>query len=145
FAGDGAMIIFGLPAAKPDDASRALRTIVIVHQSIKAWLATLPPAAKDRLSVRIGGHFGPVILSRLGALAHQHITATGDTVNVANRLLEIARQQTASMIVTEDLWSAASAADRALIAAGEPVDVDVRGRVHGLRIRVLGEHSANLA
>jgi adenylate cyclase len=138
------MIIFGLPAAKPDDASRALRTIIIVHQSIKAWLATLPPAAKDRLSVRIGGHFGPVILSRLGALAHQHITATGDTVNVANRLLEIARQQTASMIVTEDLWNAASAADRAPIAAGEPVDVDVRGRTHGLRIRVLGEQAASL-
>jgi adenylate cyclase len=144
FAGDGAMIIFGLPAAKPDDASRALRTIIIVHQSIKAWLATLPPAAKDRLSVRIGGHFGPVILSRLGALAHQHITATGDTVNVANRLLEITRQHTASVIVTEDLWNAASAADRAPIAAGEPVDVDVRGRAHGLRIRVLGEQGANL-
>ena len=145
FAGDGAMIVFGLPAAQPDDASRALRTIVNLHTSITAWLATLPPAAKDRLSVRLGGHFGPVILSRLGALAHQHITATGDSVNVASRLLEIAREQSASVLVTEELWNAASAADRALIAAGEPVDVDVRGRAHGLRIRVLGEQIANLA
>jgi adenylate cyclase len=143
FAGDGAMIIFGLPAAKPDDASRALRTIANLHRSIATWLATLPPAA-DRLSVRIGGHFGPVMLSRLGAVAHQHITAAGDTVNVASRLLEIARQHSASMVVTEDLWNAASASERAPIAAGEPVDVDVRGRAHGLRVRVLDEHAASL-
>jgi len=142
FAGDGAMIIFGLPVTKPDDASRALRTIVNLHASITTWLATLPPAAKDRLSVRIGGHFGPVMLSRLGALEHQHIAATGDTVNVASRLLEIAKQQTASVLVTETLWNAASAADRASFAAGAPIDVDVRGRAHGLRIRALGE-SAN--
>ena len=85
------------------------------------------------------------MLSRLGALAHQHITAAGDTVNVASRLLEIARQQTASMLVTEEFWNAASAADRAPIAAGEPVDVDVRGRAHGLRVRVLGEDGTNPA
>jgi adenylate cyclase len=143
FAGDGAMIIFGLPVTKPDDASRALRTIVNLYASITTWLATLPPAAKDHLSVRIGGHFGPVMLSRLGALEHQHIAATGDTVNVASRLLEIAKQQTASVLVTETLWNAASAADRAPIAAGEPIDVDVRGRAHGLRIRALGEGRAN--
>jgi adenylate cyclase len=145
FAGDGVMIIFGLPVAQHDDASRALRTIVTVHQSLTTWLATLPPAAKDRLSVRIGGHCGPVMLSRLGAAEHQHIAATGDTVNVASRLLEIARQQAASVVVTETLWNAASASDRASIAAGEPVDVDVRGRAHGLRIRALGANSASPA
>jgi adenylate cyclase len=85
------------------------------------------------------------MLSRLGALAHQHITATGDSVNVASRLLEIAREQSASVVVTEELWNAASAADRASIAAGEPIDVDVRGRAHGLRIRVLDEQAANPA
>jgi hypothetical protein len=49
------------------------------------------------------------------------------------------------MLVTETLWNAASAADRAQIAAAEPVDVDVRGRAHGLRIRVLGGHGAQRA
>ena len=58
------------------------------------------------------------------------------------RLLEIAKQQATSVLVTETLWNAASAADRAPIATGEPIDVDVRGRAHGLRIRALGEHSS---
>jgi adenylate cyclase len=138
FMGDGAMIIFGLPTAKPDDGSRALRAIVQLWKSITAWFGTLPPVAKDRLSVRIGGHFGPVVLSRLGAAEHQHVTATGDTVNAASRLLEIAKQQASSVIVTEDLWNAASASERDLVAARPPIDVDIRGRAHILRIRTLG-------
>jgi len=43
------------------------------------------------------------VLSRLGAAEHQHVTATGDTVNVTSRLLEIAKQQRASVVVTEAL------------------------------------------
>jgi adenylate cyclase len=137
FAGDGAMIIFGLPTVSADDASRALRAILQMRQSITAWFAELPPAARDRLGVRIGGHFGPVVVSRLGAAEHQHVTATGDTVNVTSRLLEIAKQQHASVLVTEDLCNAVLPADRDLIDAAAPIDVPVRGRVGALRIRVL--------
>jgi adenylate cyclase len=137
YAGDGAMIIFGLPRARAGDASRALRAILQIRETLAAWLATLPPAARDRLGVRIGGHFGPVVVSRLGAAEHQHVTATGDTVNVTSRLLEIAKQQHAGVIVTEDLYDAIEAADRGLIDAATPIDVQVRGRAATLRIRVL--------
>lgn len=137
FMGDGAMIILGLPAARPDDGSRALRMIVEMRKSITAWIGTLPPVAKSRLTVRIGAHFGLATLSRLGAPEHQHVTATGDTVNAASRLLEIAKQQNASAVVTEDLWNAAAALVRDEIAAGPPIDIDIRGRAQALRIRVL--------
>jgi adenylate cyclase len=137
FMGDGAMIIFGLPSAKPDDGSRALLTIMRLREVLVAWFATLPPVAKDRLGVRVGGHFGPVVLSRLGAAEHQHVTATGDTVNVTSRLLEIAKQQRASVVVTEDLWNAAAASVRDTIAVHPPSDVEVRGRAGVLRIRTL--------
>jgi len=137
FMGDGAMIILGLPAARPDDGSRALRMIAEIRKSITAWLNTLPPVAKSRLRVRIGGHFGTVTLSRLGAPEHQHVTATGDTVNAASRLLEIAKQQDSSVIVSEDLWNAASTLVRDEIAAGFPIGMDIRGRAQALRIRVL--------
>ena len=75
-----------------------------------AWLAELPPAARDRLDFRIGLNFGPAILSRLGSPTQQQITATGDTVNVASRLLEVAKEQHCRVVVTEDLFHAANAA-----------------------------------
>ena len=42
--------------------------------------------------IRLGAHLGPVVVSRLGPETHQHITATGDTVNVASRLMEVAKR-----------------------------------------------------
>jgi hypothetical protein len=58
-------------------------------------------------------------------------------VNAASRLLEIAKQQNASAIVTEDLWNAASVPVRNEIAAGPATEIDIRGRAQALRIRVL--------
>ena len=73
------------------------------------WLGDLPPHARDRLDFRIGLHFGPAILSRLGSPTQQQISASGDTVNVASRLLEVAKQQHCRLVVSEDLFQAAKA------------------------------------
>jgi adenylate cyclase len=136
FMGDGAMILFGLPKPMPDDASRALSTIMQLHKSIATWLRALPPVARDKLSARIGGHLGPVVVSRLGSAHHQHVTATGDTVNVASRLLEVAKQQRSSVVVTEDLWNAANASALSC-CTGSALEVGIRGRTQSLRIRVI--------
>jgi adenylate cyclase len=137
FMGDGAMIIFGLPQPKPDDASRALLAIAQLDKSIAEWLRTLPPVARDRLSVRIGGHVGPLVMSRLGPVHHQHVTATGDTVNVTSRLLEVAKQQGARVVISEDLYVAAkspgSVGDTLMTVS--PIEVRIRGRAEPLRIR----------
>jgi adenylate cyclase len=139
FMGDGAMIIFGLTESGRDEAGRALKTIVQLHASLAAWAAQLPPAAKGQLTARIGGHFGAVMLSRLGAASHQNVTASGDTVNVTSRLLEIAKQQEVRVIVSQDLLNAAdqSASVAAAVTAGPPIDVELRGRAQSLRVRAL--------
>jgi adenylate cyclase len=110
FMGDGAMIVFGLPAPKADDASRAVEAVLRLYSVLRAWLDRRPPGGGREVGVRIGAHYGPVVISRLGPSAHQHITATGDTVNVASRLLEIAKQHNATTAISDDC----------LIAAGKP-------------------------
>ena len=111
YMGDGVLAVFGLPKPRSDDAARALAAVEALHELMTAWRAELPPAALERLDFRIGLHFGPAILSRLGSPTQQQITATGDTVNVASRLLEVAKQQHCRIVVTEDLFQAASAHD----------------------------------
>ena len=136
FMGDGAMIIFGLPEPRPDDATHALLAIADLRTSIMGWIVALPPVAKERLGTRIGGHFGPAVVSRLGAAHHQHITATGDTVNVTSRLLEVAKQQSCSVVVSEDLCAAAGSSTPLPDGmAGASLEVDIRGRAQPLRIR----------
>jgi adenylate cyclase len=138
YMGDGVMAVFGLPIPRSDDAARALAAVEALRESMTCWLAELPPAAQHRLDFRIGLHFGPAILSRLGSPTQQQITATGDTVNVASRLLEVAKQQQCRVVVTEDLFQAADAPPQ---PAGDAVSyaaltVPIRGRASPLQIRI---------
>jgi adenylate cyclase len=139
YMGDGAMIVFGLPTPQPKDACHALRSVTQLFASITGWLGGLPPVARERLAVRVGGHFGPVVLSRLGgATTHQHIDVIGDTVNVASRLLEIAKQRRAGIAVSEDLVRAASLVpcDATAVGGYAVAEVSIRGRVGPLTVRL---------
>jgi adenylate cyclase len=135
YMGDGVLAVFGLPKPRNDDAARALATVEALHESMTAWLTNLPPAARDRLDFRIGLHFGPAILSRLGSPTQQQITATGDTVNVASRLLEVAKEQHCRVVVTEDLVRAAGAPP-SVYADYAPMIVSIRGRASDLPVRI---------
>jgi adenylate cyclase len=137
FMGDGAMVVFGLPAPRESDASRALLAIFSLRKSISEWLETLPLVARTRLGVRIGGHYGPAVVSRLGADDQQQITAIGDTVNVASRLLEAAKELKCAIVVSEDLVEATNLTDlpeRGLDS--DTQEIGVRGRAQTIRVRI---------
>jgi adenylate cyclase len=139
YMGDGVLAVFGLPKPEADDAARALITVESLYREVAAWLTDLPPGARDRLDFRIGAHFGPAILSRLGSPTHQQITATGDTVNVASRLLEVAKQQHCRIVVSEDLFARARATlPGQVLDAGTyaSLTVPIRGRTSSLDVRV---------
>lgn len=130
FMGDGAMILFGLPEAKPEDPVNTVCCCVNLCYGTEQWLASLAPAIASRIGFKVGAHFGTIIASRLGGGSYQHITATGDTVNVASRLMEVAAKRGVDLALSDDLLSAAGP-DNALLVSGSlsgPVDTDIRGR-----------------
>ena len=126
YMGDGAMIAFGIPDPAPDDAARALRTAVALVRGVRRWIerADIGGMIAD---ARVGAHFGPVVLSRLGHEHHQHITTTGDTVNVASRLMEVAKENGAVLAVSSELLAMAGA-DTAMRAPDTTKTVAIRGR-----------------
>jgi adenylate cyclase len=127
FLGDGAMILFGLPGAMADDAARAVQCSVELHRVVESWMTSLPPSIRDQLGFKIGAHFGPIVASRLGG-SHQHITATGDTVNVANRLMEVAADHDARLALSGTLLDAADFHDDPDGVLTGPLRTQVRGR-----------------
>jgi len=110
FMGDGAMILFGLPEAGPQDVCHAVEVCVGLCSRIAAWLESLPEPLASRLGFKIGAHCGPIVASRLGGGSHQHITAIGDTVNVASRLMEVAAVHDAEVALSDHLFRAAGSA-----------------------------------
>lgn len=127
FMGDGAMIAFGIPDPRADDAGRAFSTAWALLRDMSEW-TTDDESAIGHPDLRVGVHFGPVIVSRLGHEAHQHITATGDSVNVASRLMEIAKEQGAALAVSAELL-VASGDIRKLHREPDSIrTVEIRGR-----------------
>lgn len=136
FMGDGAMILFGLPEPAADDASRAARCSVRLSHRTKDWLASQPASTSSRLGYKIGAHFGTVIASRLGGESHQHIAATGDTVNIASRLMEVAASHRTELAVSDELLHVAGE-DCDLYKAGVlqgPIETNIRGRSGSLAV-----------
>ena len=90
FAGDGAMLVFGVPQPRGDDAARALACA-------RALLAC---TARQDLPVRIGLHFGPVQVARLGGRQQHQLTLAGDVVNLASRLMAVAKDRGVGLAVS---------------------------------------------
>lgn len=128
FMGDGAMIAFGIPETHADDASRAFDTAWGLIEDVRAWIGRTGMSSQVR-GVRIGGHFGPVVVSRLGHETHQHITATGDTVNVASRLMEVAKEHEATLAITAEFFAAVAEAKACRREPDDIRKVEIRGRL----------------
>ena len=136
FTGDGAMIVFGLPKPTASDASNAALCCVDLSNHTRSWLATLPASTASRIGFKVGAHFGAIVASRLGGESHQLITATGDTVNVASRLMEVAADHGAELALSDDMLQAAGR-DSALFKSGTlsgPIETQIRGRSGSLAI-----------
>jgi adenylate cyclase len=129
FMGDGAMIVFGLPQPTPEDPANALRCSAALAEHGRAWLAEQPATLARRIGIKLGAHCGSIVASRLGGGSQQQITATGDSVNVASRLMEVAAENEADLALSADLYRAAG--EEVLPSTGRlqgPVQSRIRGR-----------------
>ncbi|MBB3591221.1 adenylate cyclase [Rhizobium sp. BK529] len=136
FMGDGAMILFGLPEPADDDAARAAACAVRLADRTRSFLAGHPELRRRKIGFKLGAHCGPIVASRLGSGDRQQISATGDTVNVAQRLMEVAASRRAELALSADLLREAGA-DAAPSQAGQltgPFETKLRGRSHGITI-----------
>ncbi|MCU9838460.1 AAA family ATPase [Ruegeria sp. WL0004] len=84
--GDCVMAVFGAPVAHSDDPERALRAASEIHDAMRDLTARL----SVDLSAHIGIASGQVVASRTGSEHHVEYTVTGDTVNLASRLDDMA-------------------------------------------------------
>ncbi|MEM8836934.1 MAG: adenylate/guanylate cyclase domain-containing protein [Pseudomonadota bacterium] len=107
FAGDGAMIIFGLPEPHLDDAANALKCCNMLFDEIRSLGKGQPETGVPAVTIRVGAHYGDVVAAVLGGERHQHVTVTGPIVNAASRLQEVAKAEGADMVISEDLLNAA--------------------------------------
>jgi adenylate cyclase len=88
YAGDLVMAIFNAPLPQPDHATRAARAALRLRQGMAEFHQELAPEL--RMDFGIGIASGEAVVGNIGAKELLHYTAIGDTVNLAQRLEEIA-------------------------------------------------------
>ncbi len=81
--GERLMIVYGAPVAHEDDEQRAVNTA----------LEILPLAEPYKISLRIGINSGSVFAGDVGSSKRREYTVMGDEVNLAARLMDLARAQ----------------------------------------------------
>jgi len=93
FIGDCIMSIFGAPISHEDDPERAILACLDMQLALNEINARLDPTIK-KLSIHSGINSGEVIAGKIGSDLQMEYTVMGDTVNVAQRLKDIAQPGT---------------------------------------------------
>lgn len=130
FMGDGAMVIFGIPEQREDDAARTLACAHALLEDAAEWNVELHQAGNDPVRIGVGVHYGPVVMATLGGRQQRHVTAAGDTVNVASRLQSLTRNYPDPIAASDELVRAVRTIGREdLVAPLEPQPPQpIRGR-----------------
>ena len=98
--GDAVMAVFGAPVAHGNDTERALRAAGQIH----SVMATLTREFGRPLAAHIGIASGEVVAADTGSAAHRNYTMTGDAVNLAARLVEMAHA--GETVISDDVYHA---------------------------------------
>lgn len=129
YAGDLVMAIFNAPLPQPDHAIRAVQAALELQREMIKYQARLPEHM--RLDFGLGIATGEAVVGNIGARDWLNYTAIGDTVNLAQRLEEIAHG--GEILMTEgtrqDIDKAAQVEDKGV--------VKVRGRSEPVRVYAL--------
>lgn len=84
--GDAVMALFGAPIAHGDDALRAARAAIAIHERLQS----LSDEIGEPLQAHIGVALGEVLAGHVGSASHAAYTVTGEAANLAARLMAAA-------------------------------------------------------
>lgn len=100
FIGDGALIVFGLHSdirQASRDAINAAETIIL---ALETWNESRATQKLNKVEVAIGIHAGPAVIGAIGDDRRLEFTAIGNTVNLAARLEEVAKQRDWTLVIS---------------------------------------------
>ena len=91
YVGDAVMAVFGAPFPQLDHADRALRAAAAMHRRQAEVNARWRASGLDEFGLGIGLSTGEVAAALLGSDERVEYTVVGDTVNLSQRLQDLAR------------------------------------------------------
>jgi class 3 adenylate cyclase len=128
FIGDAVVAVFGVPVVHEDDALRAVRAAAEMQDALVALNEILRAERGLAIEMRVGVNTGVVVVGDARAGGSR---ATGDAVNVAARLQQVA--EPGETLLGDSTWRLV----REAVTTGEARNVEVKGRDEAVVVRRL--------
>jgi adenylate cyclase len=126
YVGDAVMAVFGAPFTQPDHGVRAMRAARCMHDGQAELNLTWASVGLSEFGLGIGLSTGDVAAALLGSAERVEYTVVGDTVNLAQRLQDLARPAGTTVVSAATVEAlGAQRQDFVLIELGEQL---VKGR-----------------
>ena len=103
FIGDGVMALFGVASGAQAGCRQALAAATRMVEQVKSLSQALAGELAEPLKIGIGIHCGPAVVGRMGYGSTIHLTAIGDTVNVASRLQDLTKEYVCPLVISEEV------------------------------------------
>jgi class 3 adenylate cyclase/DNA-binding LytR/AlgR family response regulator len=105
FVGDAVMAVFGAPVPQVDHADKAMIAAIEMHRAQAKLNAEWVGSDREPFVLGIGLSTGEVAAALLGSEERLEYTVVGDTVNLSQRLQDMARPGNAT-VVSDATWQA---------------------------------------
>lgn len=132
FIGDSIMAVFGAPIAHTDDTDRSIHAAVEIQRAVKELSEKRRKEGREIICVGIGINTGEVVVGNIGAKVRLDYTVIGASVNIANRLQEVASG--GEIVISESVFKETTAPYK----FSESMLIKVKGKEEPVKIyRVL--------
>jgi len=138
FIGDGVMALFGIEAGPAEGCRQALTAAQRMVDQVQMLSQALAEELAEPLRIGVGIHCGPAVVGRMGYGATIHLTAIGDTVNVASRLQDLTKEFSCHLVISEEVAQQAGLN----LSALPRHEITVRNRREALAIFVVDDVAA---
>jgi adenylate cyclase len=135
FIGDGVMALFGVGSRPSEGCRQALAAARRMSESLRDLNQSLASDVADPLRIGIGIHAGPAIVGEMGHGRATSVTAVGDTVNTASRLETLTKEYQCQLVISDAVARYAQLD----VSGFERHEIEIRGRLEPLTIRVIGD------
>jgi adenylate cyclase len=126
FIGDGAMLTFGVHVDDPKHSINAICAATIFIRLSKALNTHRTKNNLPELNFRLGMHCGDMLAGAIGDQERMQFTISGDTVNVAARLCDLASPN--KLLISESVYLHSACHSLLITEASE--SFSVKGKTH---------------
>ncbi|MDN5205524.1 adenylate/guanylate cyclase domain-containing protein [Fulvivirgaceae bacterium BMA10] len=123
FIGDGLLALFGTNNTN-NCAINAVKAGLEMNKAMKELNPYLQSMYGKTFEIRIGVHYGNVVIGTFGNSKLAKISAIGDAVNFASRIEEANKKTNTKFLISEETYSAV----RDQITIGKDFSMEIRGK-----------------